>query len=152
MLVVFPIERLPRVRAIEESNSHIADDLRVEVPDIHAHPLVFGIEGFPVGCAAAGTAADCAQCLVALNVFGGVLRVAMNLDGANLVVGPERAQSSTNGAIAIGDLSWTTGNLNLYSTAMTRGFEHVRHRLGIDEERGNQLLRVTPFEMSGQAT
>jgi hypothetical protein len=74
--------------------------------------------------AAAGSAADSAQSLVTLNVLVGVLRVSVNRDGAHIVVSPERAQSSTDGAIAVCDLSWTTGNLNSNGTAVTRSFEH----------------------------
>jgi hypothetical protein len=49
----------------------------------------------------------------------------MNLDGADIVVGPERAESSTNGAVAIGDFGWAAWNLNSNGTAVTGGFEHV---------------------------
>jgi len=77
-----------------------------------------------VACTAAGATADRSQSLVALNVLVGVFGVAMNLDGTNVVVRPERAQASTNRAIAVGDLSWTTGDLNSDCTAVTRGFEH----------------------------
>jgi hypothetical protein len=113
------------VCAIEEPYSYIADDLRLKVSDIHAHPLVLlGVEGFPVGCAAAGATADSTKGLIALNVLSGVLWVAVNPDGADIVVGPERAQSSTNRAIAVGDLSWMSGDLNSNGTAVTRGFEH----------------------------
>ena len=62
--------------------------------------------------------------LEALNVLFSVLGVAMNFDGANIVVRPERAQSSTNGAVAVGDLGRTTGDLDLNGTAVTCGFEH----------------------------
>ena len=123
---VLPVKRLPRVCTIEEPNSYIAYDFRFEVPDIHAHPRVLlGVKGFPVGCAATSAAAHSAQGFVALNVRIGAFRVSMNHDGANVVVGPERAQSSTNRAIAIGDLRWTVWNLNSNGTAVTCGFEHV---------------------------
>jgi len=60
----------------------------------------------------------------------------MNLDGANIVVRPERAQSSANRAIAVGDLAWMTGNLNTDRAAVTSGFEHgVRSKEGLDLNR-----------------
>jgi hypothetical protein len=125
-LEVFPVERLPGVRAIEESNADITDDLWIEVPDVHTQPLVLlSVQGFPVGCAAASTTPDSAQSLVALNVLVGVFRVALKLDGADIVVGPERAQSSANGAVAVGDLSRTTRDFNLNGTAVTGSFEHA---------------------------
>jgi hypothetical protein len=77
-----------------------------------------------VRCAAAGSAADSAQGFVALNVLVRVLWMSVNRDGAYIVVGPQRAQSSTSRAIAVGDLSWATGDLNSNGTAVTRSFEH----------------------------
>ena len=75
-------------------------------------------------CAAAGSAADSTQGLVALNVLVRVLWVSMNRDGTYIVVGPQRAQSSTSRAIAVCDLSWATGDLNSNGTAVTCSFEH----------------------------
>ena len=125
-LWVFPIESVPGVRSVEQPDSYIADHLWLEVPDIHAHPRVLpGVQRFPVCGASANTAAYCAQSPVTVNVLVGAFRVSMNPDGADIVVGPERAESSTNGAVAIGDFGWAAWNLNSNGTAVTGGFEHV---------------------------
>jgi len=60
----------------------------------------------PVRNAATCCAAHCCKCPVALDVLLGVLRMASDADGAELVVGPKRAQTAAEGAVAVSGLLW----------------------------------------------
>jgi hypothetical protein len=125
LLQVFPVESVPGIRAVEQPDANVTNHFRFKIADIHTHPCVLlGVQRFPVRGASTHATAYGAQRLVALNVLIGTLRMAVNFDGANIVVRPECAQSSTDGAVAISDLCRSSWNLNMNGTAVASGCEH----------------------------
>ena len=89
------VDELPRVRAIETTNSHGGDELRIEVGEVNPVPSVgCWLQWLPVSDAAAVLATDISQRPVAPDVLGRGLRMARDFDGTELEVDPRPADAT----------------------------------------------------------
>ena len=83
------VDELPRVRAIETTNSHRGNELRIEVGEIDPVPSVgCWLQWLPVCDATAVLAANVSRRPIAPDVLDGSFRMARDLDGTELEVDP----------------------------------------------------------------
>lgn len=97
------IQKGPGIRAIKAPNCHCFQKFRLEVAQIHTVACARSwVERLPVGNAAAGFAAYISERAIAPDVFLGMLRMALDYDGAKLIVGPDSRDPAAERAIAAG--------------------------------------------------
>ena len=65
-----------------------------------------GLERFPVRDTSAGSATDCFQCPIALDVLGCVVGVPFDLNRTELEVDPRASDATTQRAIAVSCHRW----------------------------------------------
>ena len=84
------LNNFPRICTVQQADSHLAQDQRIKVSDVHAKLGVLAcIQGFPVRGAPTVSAPNHPQCLVALDVFLGIFGMANHLDRSHFVVRPQ---------------------------------------------------------------
>ena len=78
----------------------------------------------PMGDTTAGAASDRLQGFVALNVLVRVLRVPLNLDGAELEVDPRSSDATTQRTVARCGRGWSGGEFQRNSAAVAGAVVH----------------------------
>lgn len=97
------IQKGPGIGTIKAPNGHGFQKFRLEVAQIHTVARAWRrLKRLPVGNAAAGFAAYISERAIAPDVFLGVLRMALDYDGAELIVGPNARRAPAERAIAAG--------------------------------------------------
>jgi len=97
------VEKLPRVGAVKPAHAHGGNERWIEVAEVHPMPGAWcPVDRLPVGGAPTGLAVNVPKCLVAPDVFGGVLGMASDLDRTELKVDPRTAGPAAQRAVALG--------------------------------------------------
>lgn len=84
----------------------------------------FWLQGFPMRGASAYRATHRSECLVTLDVFLGALRMTGDLDGSELVVRPQAAQTSAEGTVAACGLLRGRRQLDRDGAAVASSYKH----------------------------
>src|SRR6185437_14880830 len=115
---------LPRVGAIEAAHACLRQYLGRHQPRIHAHAVMVGLDGEPMGDAAADFAAVKYEHLVAPNIgIGGAF--GRETHALWRIVRPQHAGAAADGAVAAGHLAELGVDFELDGSAMTRRFDRA---------------------------
>lgn len=108
------IQKFPRVRSIEAANAHGFEELWLEVIEVDAMSCAeLFRQRFPMRDDAARFAADRAEGSVSLDVVDSVLRMTFYRDRAELVVRPDRPETTADRAVASVAASGMNGKVSL---------------------------------------
>jgi hypothetical protein len=121
------VEILPRFRAIETTYARGGDVIGLEIAEVHADVSPRPIDGFPGDDAAAARAPHEAQMLVAPRVPLRGATSSPDFHAAAVIVGPQRAIATADGAIARYEHARPARDRNVDRATMAAPADHAAY-------------------------